>query len=144
MLRSSTQACSEIKLTVYFDEPFWAGVFENLDGNKLCVCKVTFGAEPTDAEVYDFVLKKYNDFRFTKQVKTFIRKTADNPKRRQREAKKQTQATGIGTKSQQILKQQYEENKLEHKQKSRDRREEEKHRQFELKQQKRKEKHKGH
>ena len=47
------------------------------------VCKVTFGAEPK------------------------------TPMRLQREARKQTLNTGIGTKSQQTLKQQQEENKLE-------------------------------
>ena len=44
----------ESKLTIYFDEPFWVGVFEELDGGKLSVCKVTFGAEPTDAQVWEF------------------------------------------------------------------------------------------
>ena len=39
---------TEAKLTVYFDEPFWVGVFEELDGKRLSVCKVVFGAEPTD------------------------------------------------------------------------------------------------
>lgn len=50
---------TEAKLTVYFDEPFWVGVFEELDGKKLSVCKVVFGAEPTDAEIYAFILKKF-------------------------------------------------------------------------------------
>ena len=36
---------TEAKLTVYFDEPFWVGVFEELDGKKLSVCKVVFGAK---------------------------------------------------------------------------------------------------
>ena len=31
------------KLTVYFDEPFWVGVFERCDNGKLSVCKITFG-----------------------------------------------------------------------------------------------------
>ena len=48
------------KLTVYFDEPFWVGVFERIDGGKLSVCKVTFGAEPKDCEVLEFVLKNYS------------------------------------------------------------------------------------
>ena len=46
----------ESKLTIYFEEPFWVGVFEELDGNKLSVCRMVFGAEPTDAEIYDFIL----------------------------------------------------------------------------------------
>ena len=33
------------KLTVYFAEPFWVGVFERICDGKLSVAKVTFGAE---------------------------------------------------------------------------------------------------
>ena len=66
-----------------------------------------------------------------------------NPKRIQREAKKQMQCTGIGTKSQQALSAQREQMKTERKQISREQREEMKQRLFELKQQKRKEKHRG-
>lgn len=134
----------ESKLTVFFDEPFWVGVYEDLDGKKLSVCKVVFGAEPTDAEIYDFILKHYYRLRFSAPVKAEIKHKADNPKRRQRAARKQLEKTGIGTKSQQALKKQYEENKAERKIFSREQREVEKQRQFELRQQKRKEKHRGH
>ena len=30
------------KLTVYFEEPFWVGVFERIEDGKLSVAKVTF------------------------------------------------------------------------------------------------------
>ena len=30
------------KLTVYFEEPFWVGVFEHIEGGKLSVAKVTY------------------------------------------------------------------------------------------------------
>ena len=49
------------KLTVYFEEPFWVGVFEKVEGKKLSVSKVTFGTEPKDYEVYEFLLKHYYD-----------------------------------------------------------------------------------
>ena len=45
------------QLTVFFDDPFWVGVFERIEENKLSVCRVVFGAEPKDYEVYDFILK---------------------------------------------------------------------------------------
>ena len=57
--------------------------------------------------------------------------------------KKQLASDGTGTKSQQAIKLQKEENKVIHKKKSRMHKEEEKQRQFELKQQKKKEKHRG-
>ena len=44
------------KLTVYFDDSFGVGVFEHIDNGKLSVCKVTFGAEPKDYEVWAFVI----------------------------------------------------------------------------------------
>ena len=55
------------KLTVFFEEPFWVGVFERVLEGKLSVCKVTFGAEPKDYEVYGFVLKNYYRLRFSEK-----------------------------------------------------------------------------
>lgn len=131
------------KLTVYFEDPFWVGVFEHVDRGKLSVCKVTFGAEPRDCEVLDFVLKNYDRLEFSPTVGVKVKKEAANPKRRQREAKKQAALCGIGTKSQQALQLQREQKKLTKKSVSKQQREAEKQRKFDLKQQKRKEKHRG-
>ena len=131
------------KLTVYFDEPFWVGVFERIDSGKLSVCKVTFGAEPKDCEVWDFVLENYSQLKFSPSVNAEVKEKAVNPKRMQREVKKQTAICGIGTKSQQALQMQREENKLMRNSVGKQKREEEKQRLFDLKRQKRKEKHKG-
>ena len=132
------------KLTVFFDDPFWIGVFERVCDGKLSVSKVTFGAEPKDYEVKDFILGNYYKLKYSSEIKTEFKQTADNPKRRQRNASKQVQNTGIGTKSQQALQMQREEMKVERKQITKEIREAEKQKQFELKQQKKKEKHKGH
>ena len=132
------------KLTVYFENPFWVGVFERIENGKLSVCKVTFGSEPKDYEVWEYVLKNYYQLKFSPAVDVVVKKEATNPKRVQREARKQVAATGIGTKSQQALQMQREENILERKSVSREQREAEKQRQFELKQLQKREKHKGH
>lgn len=66
-----------------------------------------------------------------------------NHKRMQREVKKQLKQVGIGTKSQQVLKLQQEENKMARISRSREQKEEEQKRQFAIKQQKRKKKHRG-
>lgn len=132
------------KLTIFFEDPFWVGVFEQIFDGKLFVCKITFGAEPKDYEVWEFILKHYYDLNFSNAIETKIKKTADNPKRRQRNAKRQINTNGIGTKSQQVLKLQHEKIKREHKQAHKKQKETEKERKFNLKQQKRKEKHKGH
>ena len=84
------------KLTVFFEDPFWVGVFERIEDGRLSVAKVTFGAEPKDYEV------------------------------------------------QQALKLQQEQNKHERKERSREKKEADELRMFELKQQKKREKHKGH
>ena len=131
------------RLTIFFEEPFWIGIFERISEGKLSVCKVTFGAEPKDYEIYDFVLKNYYRLRFSPAVATDVKETGRNPKRVQREVRKQIQSTGIGTKSQQALKLQQERLKSKRKIVSREQREAEKQWQFELKRQKRKEKHRG-
>ena len=133
-----------VKLTVYFDDPFWVGVFERMENGTLSVCKATFGAGPKDYEVWEFVLRHYDALKFSSAVKTEVKQSADNPKRRQRNAKKELQASGIGTKSQQALAAQREMLKIERKKISREQKEAEQQRRFELRQQKRKEKHKGH
>lgn len=33
-----------VRLIVYFDEPFWVEAFEKIEDGKLMVSKVTFGA----------------------------------------------------------------------------------------------------
>ena len=132
------------KLTVFFEDPFWVGVFERVSDGKLSVCKVTFGAEPKDYDVRDFIIRHFYKLKFSPTVEVELKQTADNPKRRQRNAGKQMQNTGIGTKSQQALQKQREEMKTERRQISKEMREAEKQKQFELKQQKKKEKRKGH
>ena len=134
----------ETRLTVFFDEPFWVGVFERLEAGRLSVCKVTFGAEPRDQEVYEFLLRHWRDLAFSPAVAAETRQRADNPKRRQRNARRQVEGAGIGTKSQQALQLQREAMKTERRQVSRQQREEEARRRFALKQEKKKEKHKGH
>ena len=67
----------------------------------------------------------------------------NNPKRIMREVHKQMEHSGIGTKSQQALKLQLEQMKTERRTLSREQREAEKERQFEIRQQKKKEKHRG-
>ena len=132
------------KLTVYFEEPFWVGIFERIEDGKLSVAKVTFGAEPKEYEVQEYVQKYYFSLKFSPAVDTVVKDIKRNPKRMQREAKKQMQEIGIGTKSQRALKLQQEQNKQERKVRSQEKKEAEKLRMFELKQQKKREKHKGH
>ena len=133
-----------ISLTVFFEDPFWVGVFERIDDGKLSVCKVTFGAEPKDYDVWEFILQNYDRMVFSPAVETETKQTADNPKRRLRNVRKQTERRGIGTKSQQALQLQREGMKAERCQISREQRDAEAQRRFEMKQLKKKEKRRGH
>ena len=132
------------RLTVFYEEPFWVGVFERVEGDRLRVCKVTCGAEPKGYEVLDYVRRHYGELRFSEPVPREAREKADSPKRRQRAAAKEMQPTGVGTKSQQALQAQRELMKTERKRITRAEREAEEQRRFELKQQQKKEKKRGH
>ena len=133
----------QCKLTVFFEKPFWIGVFERIENGKLSAAKVTFGAEPKEYAVYEFILKHYYDLQFSPAVATVVKETKQNPKRMQRDIKKSLAKNGIGTKSQQALKLQQEQNKQERRVKSREQKLSEAERLFEFKQQKKKEKHRG-
>jgi len=136
---------NESRLTVLFEDPFWVAVYERIADGKLEVCKVTFGTEPKDGEVYAFFLGHFSELMFSPAV------TADeipekriNPKRQRRQISRQLENRGIGTKSQQALKMQQEAGKVARKESAKQRKETELALKFELHQQKQKEKHKGH
>ena len=128
----------ELKLTVYFEDPFWVGVFERTQNGTLSVCKITFGAEPKDYAVHAYVLH------FSPALSARQHVQCSNPKRRQRQVQKQLSGAGVGTKSMQALAAQREQLKTERKQQSRAQQEAEQQRRFEQKQRKKLEKHKGH
>ena len=132
-----------VRFSVFFEEPFWVGVLERETDGKLSASKVTFGAEPKDYEVYEFLRKNYYRLRFSPAVEAAAKVSRKNPKRILREVRRQIRNTGISTKSQQALKLQQEEGKLERKVLSREAREEKAQQRFEQKQQKKKEKHRG-
>ena len=76
------------RLTVFFEDPFWVGVFEHVEDGKLSVAKVIFGAEPKDYEVQEFIQKYYYSLQFSPAVATVVKEIKRNPKRMQRDAKK--------------------------------------------------------
>lgn len=132
-----------VKLTVLFAEPFWIGLYERECGGRYEAAKVVFGAEPRDAEVQAWLLQDVYKLRFSPSLETEVQETRRiNPKRMKRAAERQTEARGLGTKAQQALKLQQEQGKIERK--IRNREEQEQERLFLLRQQKRKEKHRGH
>lgn len=134
-----------VKLTVFFEDPFWVGVFERTDGEMLETSKVIFGSEPKDYEIYSFILQNYYKLIFSRPIKVdAVEQKAINPKRLKRIVKKETDQKGVGTKAQQAMKLEHEKRKEEHKKTSKEKREELERIKFEKRQAKKKEKKKGH
>lgn len=135
---------NESRLTVYFDGVFWVGVYERISNGRLEACKITFGSEPKDYEVFRYLLQNWRNLRFSPPVDVSeAQEKRLNPKRMRRMVKKQLEAHGTGTKSQQALNLQREQSKEERKTRKREGKEADKERTFLLKQQKKREKHRG-
>jgi len=137
---------SRITCTVFFEDPFWVGVWERSGDGAYSAAKATFGAEPKDAEVLAFVLERFGTLAFSKPESDDGRERSpvSNPKRMQRAAARAVLTTGVGTKAQQALKSQYEAGKQEHKVFSREEQIAQEERRFQLRQEKKKAKHRGH
>lgn len=133
-----------IKMRVLFEEPFYIGVFERVENNRIYVAKVTFGKEPKEKELNAYLNENYYKLKWQISDEIFKVNEIKNPKRRQREARKELLKKTIGTKAQNAIKKQYEENKNINKKKAKINKELSDMKKYELKKEKRKEKHKGH
>ena len=98
-------------LTVTFEDPFWIGLYEREEAGQYQVCKILFGAEPKDAQVYAFLQRHWRDLTFSPPLpaETAVR-PRPNPKRLQRAIQKQLDTPALGTKAQRALQAQRETN----------------------------------
>lgn len=136
---------SKARLTVYFEPPFWVGLYQREDGDGLRVCRVVFGGEPRDQQVLDYFQSHWRELVFTPPAAGGpIPDRAVNPKRARREARKAVQPAGAGTKAQQALQLQREQLRTARTAASKERREARRERKLALRQEKRREKHRGH
>ncbi len=131
---------------LFFDDPYWVGLFERRIKHKVSYCRVVFGAEPSNPEVLDFIISRYHTLNYSPAVDNGRpeRPGRVNPKRRQRMIAKSLEQIGHSTNSQKALQLQREESKLEKRKNLRQMSEEESKRKFELKQARKKEKKRGH
>ena len=83
-------------LTVYFEEGFWHGLFEQEHAQSYRVCRVTFGAEPSTQELLDFLNRYYHRLQFSPSIRVKEKTKSVSPKRLQRQAKKE-QMSGLPT-----------------------------------------------
>lgn len=135
---------SSTTFTVYFDGQFWVGIIERFDENTLYAAQVVFGPEPSDEEVFRFVLDKWNDLRFSPAVDAKQPKKADNPKHRQREAAKTAAEPKPSTKAQAAIAEMREHQKAEARKRKSDTKRANEETKFAARQAKRKQKHRGH
>jgi len=135
---------NSITLTVIFDKQWCIGVFEKKCGETYSVAREIFGPEPTDPELFLFLLKNYDSLRFTSPTEeSVVVHKKRNPKRASREARKTQAKEANVSKAMDALRVEQEKNKKTKKHITSKMREEEKQRQFEIKQIKKKQKHRG-
>ncbi|WP_244887500.1 YjdF family protein, partial [Rickettsiella grylli] len=133
-----------IKLTVLFESPFWIGIFEKEQDGQYFVARTVFGAEPRDYEVFEFIINKMDQLKFSSPQEGEIVKKKVNPKRVHREVKLELSKKNIVSKAQDVLRLEIEKNKKERRFYNSKLKEAIKQERFELKQQKKKEKKRGH
>lgn len=137
--------CIKSSLTVLFEAPFWVGIYERTIRGEYEVCKITFGAEPKDCEVYAFLLENRHTLAFSPSVKAddVHNERKINPKRMQRNISKSLEEKGISTKAQLALQLQRQQMKEERHAARKEQKEAEAERIYEIKRKKKKEKHRG-
>ena len=132
-----------IGLTVYFEDGFWHGLFEQEYRETYQVCRVTVGQEPKNDEILKLLQNQFARLSFSPETTAKQHVKIKNPKRMQRAVKKQVKQK-VSSKSKELLQLQYEERKKISKHQSSVQKQLLKQEKFKRKQQKRKEKHKGH
>lgn len=132
-------------LTVRFEAPFGICLYERGGGGTCEVCRILFGAEPGEPEVYAFLLEHWRHLAFSPSIPgDSPPERRISPKRARREARRETRPAAMGAKAQQALALQREAAKAARTRPDRERREAEAARKFALRREKRREKHKGH
>lgn len=133
-------------LTVYHNGQFWVGVVEHIENGMLSVARVVFGAEPSNEEIYAWVLGHWESLQLSEAcvpVDSRSERMAGNPKRRAREVAKAMKARGASTASQLALARERERAKGEARSTRRFSHERDERERRELRCEKRRRKHRG-
>lgn len=141
-----------MKLTVYFDSSFWYGLVEYIDSSgDYRAVNYLFGKEPKDSEVMDFVNTKLDtlvkrDATLTNGnfQKATVNQKKLSPKRMQRLINKEKRKPIVSTKAQLAITMAREASKTQKKTISKDKKEKLKTERFLQKQEKKRQKKKGH
>lgn len=137
-----------IKATILLEGSFWVGIFERTDKKGYALARHIFGGEPSNPEVYEFVLKNYLQLKFGAPQEFKLEIKRMNPKRLQRivrrEMEKVRETSKPSTHAQDYMREELEKHKKEKKSLSKKEKEARQEKQFLLKQEKKKKKHRGH
>lgn len=131
-------------LTLFHDGQFWIGLVEHVEDGKFSVARIVFGTEPSDEEILEFIVTGWENLSFYGNKEPDKPKIAKNPKRRMREAARALSKPAMSTKAQQALSEQRETMKERSVHRHSLKKQEKKQERFELREAKRKQKHRGH
>lgn len=137
-----------MKLSVLFEDPFWIALIEDERDGLLYAARHVFGSEPSSEELYEFI--RSPDYSKLVEGMTVGLPTNQksngkriNPKRRQRQIRREKERVGVSSQSQEVMRLQQEQNQKERKTTSKIERDTKRQYKRELAKQKRKEKHRG-
>ena len=144
--------CASVTFTVCFDAPFWVGVLEVAEAGEVRATRHVFGSEPTDAELYQFLLRHgtmlLERAHANPAVPAETRRVArPNPKRAMRLAARETARLAQGrrsTASQEALRLEVEQRKSRSTQEAGQRKQAESERKYAIARAKRKLRKRGH
>ncbi|HEX2622025.1 MAG TPA: YjdF family protein [Phototrophicaceae bacterium] len=138
-----------MKLTILFDHPYWIGLLEDERDGYYYAARFIFGAESNDEQVYEFVL--WNLIAVTQRmtvgipVEEHTSSTARiNPKRQQREIRRELMQGGLSSKAYEAMRVQIEQGKQTRRIASREEREEHQEHRRQVARNKARAKHRGH
>ncbi len=134
---------TRIELSVFHDGQFFTAIFEETGEEGCRAAKMVFAQKPFDRTIERIICENYYELDFSLPVQAgVLRALSSNPKRRQRQAAKAK--AGVSTKAQEAMQKQVESRKITvAREKSEDRKEEQS-KKYEMRRQKRKDKHRGH
>jgi hypothetical protein len=136
-----------MKLSIFYESPFWIGLIEEERDGLLYATRHMFGSEPSAENVYEFI----KSFEYTNLIDRMtvglpldkVKKRCINPKRLQRQIRREKERVGISNQSREVMRLQQEKNKKERLLTSKEEQIAKRNYKRELAKNKRKQKHRG-
>lgn len=136
-----------MQFTIFFEAPYWVGVLEDERDGCLYAARYVFGAEPSIQLVYEVIQHEWTALCARMTVGVAVEHappTHINPKRMQREVRREQEQQGVTSKAHEALRLQIEQGKQTRREKSRQERDAERAYRRERARAKAKAKHQGH